>query len=172
MRALWSLPLFALACTSRPGPPPAKVGSGGTPQHDEVLMAENRDLARMEERDMDGWEQRHGRTLQRTGSGVRIGIIEDAPGPQAKAGQIAVVDFAVELIDGRQCYASPGEPREFLIEQDNVESGLHEAVQFLGPGDSAVIVIPSHRAHGLVGDLDKIPPRSTVIYRLRLLSVR
>ena len=172
MRALWSLPLFALACTSPPDPPPAKVGSTSVPERDDVLMAENRELARLEERDMDGWEQRHGRTLQRTGSGVRIGIIEDAPGPQAKAGQIAVVVFAVELIDGRQCYASTGEPREFLIEQDHVESGLHEAVQLLSAGDSAVIVIPSHRAHGLVGDLDKIPPRSTVIYRLRLLAVR
>lgn len=172
MRSLLLLPLFTLACTAPQGPPPAKVGSVGAPQHDEVLMEENRDLARLEERDIDGWEQRHGRPLQRTGSGVRIGFIQDAQGPHAAPGQFASINFAVELIDGRQCYSSGGEAREFLIEQDNVESGLHEAVQLLSPGDSAVIVIPSHRAHGLVGDMDKIPPRSTVIYRLRLLSVR
>jgi FKBP-type peptidyl-prolyl cis-trans isomerase len=172
MRSRSLLPLFALACTGPQGPPPAKVGSGTAPAHDEVLMGENRDLARMEERDIDGWEQRHGITLHRTGSGVRVGLVQDAPGPKAAAGQIVAMNFAVELIDGRQCYSSAGDAREFLIEQDNVESGLHEAVQLLSPGDSAVVVIPSHRAHGLIGDMDQIPPRSTVIYRLRLLSVR
>ena len=54
---------------------------------------------------------------------------------------------------------------------DNVESGLHEAIQHLSPGDSAVIVIPSYRAHGLIGDQDKVPMRSSVVYRIGLVSV-
>ncbi|MBP7516014.1 MAG: FKBP-type peptidyl-prolyl cis-trans isomerase, partial [Flavobacteriales bacterium] len=81
--------------------------------------------------------------------------------------------FNVSLIDGTVCYASaPGEPEDFTIEKDNVESGLHEAIQRLSVGDSAIIVIPSHRAYGLAGDSKKIPMRSTVIYHLRLVGLR
>jgi FKBP-type peptidyl-prolyl cis-trans isomerase len=54
---------------------------------------------------------------------------------------------------------------------DNVESGLHEAIQLLSPGDSALFVIPSYRAHGLIGDQDRIPMRSTLVYRVGLVAV-
>jgi hypothetical protein len=163
---------LAAACGGALQPPPAKVGSAGHVDKDEVLMAENRDIARLEQRDIDGWVQRHGLLMHRTGTGVRIGWVVDSAGATARPGQTVAIDFTVELIDGRVCYSSGGEVRDFRVEQDNVESGLHEAIQSLSPGDSAVIVIPSHRAHGLAGDMDKIPMRSTVIYRLRLHGVR
>jgi FKBP-type peptidyl-prolyl cis-trans isomerase len=52
-----------------------------------------------------------------------------------------------------------------------VESGLHEGVQLLSPGDSAILVIPSYRAHGLIGDQDRIPMRSSVVYRVGLVKL-
>jgi FKBP-type peptidyl-prolyl cis-trans isomerase len=52
-----------------------------------------------------------------------------------------------------------------------VESGLHEAIQLLSPGDSALFIIPSYRAHGLVGDMEQIPMRSTVVYHIGLVRL-
>jgi FKBP-type peptidyl-prolyl cis-trans isomerase FkpA len=34
------------------------------------------------------------------------------------------------------------------------------------------MILPSHLAHGLLGDDNKIPPKASVIYELELLSLR
>jgi FKBP-type peptidyl-prolyl cis-trans isomerase len=41
----------------------------------------------------------------------------------------------------------------------------------LSPGDSALFIIPSYRAHGLVGDMEQIPMRSTVVYHIGLVRL-
>jgi FKBP-type peptidyl-prolyl cis-trans isomerase len=49
---------------------------------------------------------------------------------------------------------------------------LHEGIQLLHVGDKAIFILPSHLAHGLLGDEDKIPPHSAVIYDIELLGIR
>jgi FKBP-type peptidyl-prolyl cis-trans isomerase len=72
------------------------------------------------------------------------------------------------LLNGDTCYRTANGAETFRVEHDEVESGLHEAIQHLSEGDSAIIVIPSHRAHGLAGDMAKVPMRSTVVYAIGL----
>jgi len=169
--ALLSLVLLA-ACTNGGDAPPARVGE--TPaRHDDALLDKNKELSEREDRDINDWIARQGVPMIRSGTGVRYKLVRDVPGDTAHSGQIAVIRFRVELLNGTVCYASePGTAESFRIEHDNVESGLHEAVQHMSPGDSAVIVIPSHRAFGLAGDQDKIPMRSPVVYRLGLVTLR
>lgn len=96
-------------------------------------------------------------------------------GKQAKPGDIAIVDFKIRLInaDTTLCYQSEkGKPQEIMIEMDHVESGLHEALTYLREGESAYIVLPHYLAHGLAGDLDKIPPLSPVLYELNLIELK
>ncbi|MBK9758923.1 MAG: FKBP-type peptidyl-prolyl cis-trans isomerase [Flavobacteriales bacterium] len=162
-----------LACSGGEGTPAAKVGSTEHDRQTDPMVEENKRIALREELDIDGWEKRQDLVLERTGTGVRMKLIRDSVGVSAKPGQLARIRFSVSLISGRQCYASSlGETEEFKIEEDNVESGLHEAIQRMSVGDSAVIVLPSHRAYGLLGDKSKIPMRSTVIYRVGLVGVR
>jgi len=137
------------------------------------LLQENRSSVKLEDRDIDLYAQRHGLTLQRSGTGVRHLLLRDAPGEPVQPGQWAQVRYRMELLNGDTAYtSSPEGPESFLVEEDNVESGLHEAIQLLSPGDSAIIVIPSYRAHGLIGDQDRVPPRSSVVYRIGLASIR
>ena len=161
------------ACNGGNEAPPARVSGAPKDQEGAELMEENKAIAQREALDIDNWITRNGLRMERTGTGVRIQLLEDSAGATAVPLQTASIDFRVSLIDGTTCYAStPGEPEDFMIEKDNVESGLHEAIQHLSVGDSAVIVIPSHRAYGLAGDSEKIPMRSTVIYHLRLEGLR
>ena len=162
-----------VACDGGGSVPPAKVGSQEPQGQDGALVEENKLLAQREAHDIDAWIARQGLSMEGTGTGVRVKLVEDSAGMNAVPLQTASITFNVTLIDGTLCYASaPGEPEDFVIEKDNVESGLHEAIQRLGVGDSAIIVIPSHRAYGLAGDSKKIPMRSTVIYHLRLVGLR
>ncbi|MBL7940866.1 MAG: FKBP-type peptidyl-prolyl cis-trans isomerase [Flavobacteriales bacterium] len=141
------------------------------PSADDMLK-ENRDAVKLEDHDIDLFAKRIGLDLEPTGRGVRYHLLRDVDGPNAMAGQWAKVNYRLELINGDTAYATAaGEPESFLIERDNVESGLHEAIQLMSPGDSALIVIPSYRGHGLAGDQDRIPMRSTLVYRIGLVSV-
>lgn len=138
----------------------------------EQMLQENRDAVKLEQHDIDLYAKRHGLDLRTTGTGIRYRLLRDVEGPMARPDQWAKVNYKVELLNGDSAYASaPGRPESFIVEMDRVESGLHEAIQLLSAGDSALIVIPSYRAHGLIGDQDRIPMRSTIVYRIGLVAV-
>ena len=143
-----------------------------TPPASDTLVKENRDAVKLEQHDIDLYAKRTGLELKSTGTGIRYLLVRDSAGPQAKPDQWAKVNYTVHLLNGDSAYASaPGKPESFMVEMDQVESGLHEAIQLLSAGDSAVIVIPSYRAHGLIGDQQRIPMRSTIVYHLGVVGV-
>ena len=136
------------------------------------MVQENRDAVKLEDRDIDLYGTRHGLELEVSGTGVRYHLVRDLPGESIEPEQWAKVNYIMELLNGDTAYASrAGEPESFKVEMDDVESGLHEAIQHLSPGDSAIFIIPSYRAHGLIGDMNKVPMRSSVVYRIGLVSV-
>lgn len=113
--------------------------------------------------------------MQKTGTGLRYLIYENGEqtNPLAKNGQYATINFDVTLMNGKECYASEeGKPETFLIGRDNVESGLHEGILLMRVGDKARFIMPSHLAYGLVGDMDKIPGNSPIVYNVELVGLR
>lgn len=135
----------------------------------------NKMLTQKESDDIDQYVKRQGwdKDMKVSGTGLRYMIYKKGTGEQADNGMYAKVNYKISLLDGRECYSSVKDgPKEFLIGQDNVESGLHEAVAMMHVGDKAIFILPSHLAHGLMGDNNKIPPRSSVVYDIELLSLR
>lgn len=134
----------------------------------------NRQMALEEDAVIEGFAERRGWQMIKTGTGLRYMIYESmGEGQAAKDGQVATVNYKVSLMDGKEVYSSEKDgPRSFKIGQDNVESGLHEAITYMKLGDKAQVILPSHLAHGLTGDNNKIPPRSTVIYDLELIRLQ
>lgn len=108
-----------------------------------------------------------------TPSGIYWMTLKEGKGDSARSGQIASVSYDIYLLDGTQCYSSDSTgPRDVNIGEDYVESGLHEALQMMKAGEQKRFILPSHLAHGLTGDQDKIPPRSSVVYEVELHSIR
>ena len=58
-----------------------------------------------------------------------------------------------------------------MIEKTDIESGLHEALKYMCTNDKALFILPSHLAHGLIGDQDKIPPLQSLIYDIHLIKI-
>lgn len=108
-----------------------------------------------------------------TGTGLRYMVYQKGEGTDtAKVGSTVTVHFEISLLTGDVCYSSSENGAEsFIVEKSDIESGLHEGVQFMCVGDKAKFIIPSHAAHGLVGDTEKIPPLSPVIYDIELLNI-
>lgn len=139
----------------------------------ESLIEENQRWARQESRDIDNFVQRKGLQMETSGTGLRYAIEALGEGAKAQPGQVAVIDYRVSLLDGTLCYSTDSlGAEEFLVEMDDVESGLHEGIQLLRVGDKAKFIIPSHLAHGLAGDRQKIPMRSPIIYELELMALK
>jgi len=110
----------------------------------------------------------------RTTSGIRYFVYAPSnKGDSITDDDVIKINFKVSLLDGTECYSSKvGEPKEFMVGMENVEDGLHKAVVFLKSGDKALIMIPSHLAHGLLGDQNKIPPQSPILYDIEIVSVQ
>lgn len=124
---------------------------------------------------IDQFVKRNNWPIQVSGTGIRYYIYEQGEGEAATPGRVAIVNFEIRLLDADTtlCYSSnPQQPSEFLIDMDNVESGLHEAITYLKEGDKAYIILPHYLAHGLLGDMDKIPPLSPVLYDIELISLK
>ncbi len=162
--------LLVMACGGEA--PPAARSSSSAPERTPALVRENQEANRIESRDLANYAARHGLRTFISGTGVHHLLLRDLPGDTARPGQWATINYRLELLNGTACGASdPGRPESFKVEMDHVESGLHEAIQHLSPGDSAVVLIPSYRAHGLLGDLDKVPMRSSVVYHIGLVEL-
>jgi FKBP-type peptidyl-prolyl cis-trans isomerase FkpA len=135
----------------------------------------NRSVMKKESDDIDQYVKRSGweKDMKVSGTGLRYMIYQQGTGEQAGNGKFATVKYKITLLDGRECYSSEKDgPKEFLIGQDNVETGLHEGVAMMKVGDKAIFILPSHLAHGLMGDYNKIPPRSSVVYDIELVKLR
>ena len=107
-------------------------------------------------------------------SGLRYMIYEEgAEGdPKAIPGQLAWVQFEVSPLGDTVVYRSKiGKAESFRIEHDYIENGIHEAITYMKVGDRAKVILPHHLAHGLLGDSQKIPPLSAVVYDLKLLAL-
>ena len=156
------------ACKQQNTSPP-EVNSGNM---DEPMIRVNQRLAKEEAFAIESYIRRKEWKMEKTGTGLHYMIIEHGKGRPAESGMRATVNFTLRLLDGTICYSSDFTGSEtFRIDHDQVESGLHEGVKLLHQGDRAKFILPSHLAHGLVGDNNKIPPRSPVIYDIQLLEL-
>ncbi|HIE16268.1 MAG TPA: peptidylprolyl isomerase [Bacteroidales bacterium] len=82
------------------------------------------------------------------------------------------LSYKVYLLDGTLCYTSDSTgTKKFIVGHGGVEAGLEEAVLMLHRGDKARFIMPPYLAHGLLGDQNKIPARSIIIYNIQLLTI-
>jgi len=147
-------------------PPPTQ------PEVKEALIKSHQMYIKQEQDEIAQYIKRHNFTMEATQTGIYYMITEHGKGEQAAVGDIATVTYDISLLNGTTCYDSKDKPVQVLVGKDAVESGVHQAIELMHDGDKGIFIIPSYLAHGLVGDRDKIPPGSVVIYNISLLSVK
>ncbi|HET6228197.1 MAG TPA: FKBP-type peptidyl-prolyl cis-trans isomerase, partial [Bacteroidia bacterium] len=164
--------LLLLACKENTKQTSKQVNIQSKEFQDRLIEA-NKMYVKQESDEIDQYVRHRGWNMITTGTGLRYMITYNGGGAPAKFEQIAKVNYKISLLNGQVCYTSDSlGPKEFVIGADNVESGLHEGIQYMHVGDKATLILPSHLAHGLIGDETKIPAKASVIYELELLSVK
>ena len=138
----------------------------------ESLEKVNRYLVKAEKENIANYIRRHGWEMKESGSGLRYMIYENGSGTLAEQGNVAVLKYKLWLITGDLVYSSDEQGlKTFLVGKGGVESGLEEAILMMKKGDKARLVLPSHLAYGLLGDEDKIPPRTAIIYDIEIVEL-
>ncbi len=131
----------------------------------------NRQFARDESAQIDSYIERRDWDMLTTGTGLRYMIYEKKEASSAITGDLVEINYEVSLLNGDVIYTSKvSGSRTIEIGKANIESGLHEGLLLMNFGEKAKFILPSHLAHGLSGDNDKIPPRSSVVYDIELVS--
>lgn len=168
--AFFALCLFTFSCAEK-----EKDNSDYTTAELKTIMENSNKVKTLrEEQDIENYFKRRGLVPQKTGTGVYFVVYDKSKKDSTKIEHMNYVTamFDISLIDGKQCYSTKETgPLEFQVGKADVESGLQEALEFMHQGDKALVLIPSHRAHGLLGDMEKIPSLATVIYDIKIMKV-
>jgi len=104
-------------------------------------------------------------------SGLQYKILRPGSGRAPKAADTVTVHYRGTLINGSEFDSSiaRGQPQTFKV--DGVIPGWTEALQLMKEGDKWQIFIPANLAYGEKGAPPRIPPNSTLIFEVELISV-
>lgn len=135
------------------------------------LEKANRYLLVQEAEYINDYIERHKLNVIQTGTGLRYQIVSQGDGGLICEGDVVTIEYEVRLLNGDLIYSSQNDGRKtFLVGRGGVESGLEEAILKLRKNSTAILILPAHLAHGLIGDGNKVPPRATLVYRLKVID--
>jgi FKBP-type peptidyl-prolyl cis-trans isomerase len=110
--------------------------------------------------------------VQATGSGLLYEVITEGTGEKPLASNEVTVHYTGTLIDGTKFDSSydRGEPVSFPL--GNVIPGWTEGLQLMSVGSKYKLYIPYHLGYGEQGAGQAIPPYSTLIFEVELISFK
>lgn len=137
----------------------------------EQFIRANQQLTQKQADEMDNYAKMHRMPFIKTPSGILYFVYKPSlKGDSITQNMEITMNYTVKLLDGTPCYSSTIDgPKTFIVGHADIESGIHKGVEYLKRGDKAIFLIPSVLAHGLLGDMNKIPPQMPIMYDVEIL---
>lgn len=134
----------------------------------ERMIDQNRSVLEAERKAIGSFMDSSTQKFIRNGLGMHISIIERGSGTILDTGDLVRIHLRITDLKGYEF--NQFKYSQFSILRDNeMIWGVQEASLGSRQGDSLILIIPAHLAHGLAGDLNTIPPLTTLVYYLRIL---
>jgi hypothetical protein len=132
------------------------------------LIQDNREALALERQMVDSLIQTSDFAFEDQGNGLWVAVVEQSNclRPIDTADVVVIHDVIQDMYG--HVLISHARRRTMVLRDQDVEWGIQQAINQACPGDSLHLIIPSHLAHGLAGDLKNIPPMSTLFCALRI----
>lgn len=168
--------IFLLMCTffaCDNGNPPTEPKAFDTKKAKESLEKANRVLVNKEEENINDFVRRYRWDMEKTGSGLRYMVYKEGNGQKVVAGKRITLAYEIHFLTGDLVYSSDEDGQlTFIVGRGGVPTGLEEGILLLHQGDRAKFILPSHLAFGLLGDDQRIPPRTVLVYDVEVLDLQ
>lgn len=137
----------------------------------ESLEKANRYMVLEEKKEIEDYVERNHLNVEWIGTGLCYSIVKQGDTIPIEMGDIVSMDYEVRLLNDDLIYSSQESGiKTFVVGRGGVEVGLEETIVYLHKNDEAVVIIPSNSAHGLLGDGDRIPPKTTLVYKIKIID--
>lgn len=94
---------------------------------------------------------------------------KNADGKEIKDMSMVKYSRIVSLCNAQELY---NDEMILTIGNGNEIPGMHDALKMLRKGEEATFIFPSYLAYGLLGDQNKVPPKSELIYEVKVIDVQ
>jgi FKBP-type peptidyl-prolyl cis-trans isomerase len=172
MRVIFSfllLSIFVHACKN--DPTKKELPFNSKEEYEETIIASHQNFLKIEKEKILKFIDSTGYEFQKTGTGLRFCITDSSKGDGFSSSDIAVIRYQLKSIEGELLYETrPELAQEFAVDYDEVETGLHEAIKFMKVGEKAIVILPTHLAHGITGDRAAIKTQTTLVYYLNVIG--
>ncbi len=153
-----------VSCRSDKVPEVAAVKPGK-----EEMADLNRYLVQKDREIIENYIERKKLTMTESQTGLWYSVKYEGIGEYLKDFDRIIMHYECSLLDGTICYSSSDlGPKEVILGKTDIEPGMNEGLRLLKPGGEALFILPPFLAYGLVGDGKKIPPRTVIVYSVRI----
>jgi FKBP-type peptidyl-prolyl cis-trans isomerase len=136
----------------------------------------HREFLKREQQSIQNYIADRDLSMQRNGTGIyyQIEADSDVDNPiKAQSGDDVSYHYKISLLNGSELYSSAeNEPALLRVDKEDAEIGLHDALKLMSVGDKGLFILPSHRAFGVSGDQNKIPPFTALVYDLEIVEIQ
>ena len=172
MKLIVYLLAIGILCSCK-GKSPSPMTDQELSQAQKNLIVENKRQHAEEMKTIKALISERGWPMIETPTGLHYMMVEPGTGKRAEKDEHVFIAYTIRLLDGTVCYeANASDAKEIHIGHDNIEIGLHEAMQLMHEGEKARFIFPSHLAFGFTGDSRKIPQNASLIYEIQLLRIQ
>ncbi len=164
----WGM-IFLVSCTETPT---GTVQEASIKSMEDSAVAFNHEIVQSEIQEIEDFILRYHWEMTKTQTGLRYMIYKKGDGPVAKPGDIVAINYKITLLTGDLVYQTDSvNLLNFEVGKRKVVSGLEEGIMLMKSGSHAKLIIPSHLAFGLLGDMSKIPSRSALVCDVKLCAI-
>lgn len=140
--------------------------------YEKPLEDVNKYLLKKDESTISKYCERRGWKMQMKPSGLWYTCLKSSTEDSVKTGDDIEIKYKISLLDGTVLYDSEKlGTKSFTVGHSIEESGLEEGVLLMRNKEKYRFILPPYKAHGLLGDLKKIPARSIIVYEVEIVDI-
>lgn len=132
-----------------------------------------RDFLERERKSIEDYLKDRGLRMERSGTGLYYQILQDSASElMVETEDVVEFEYDIYLMNGTLIYSwSEDGLKTLKVDKEEGEMGLHESLKLLGLGDKGRFILPSHLAFGVGGDQERVPPKTPLVYELKILNI-